>query len=49
MLPLMESPFNSGEINEICTNKQSCTIVAGLCRPNQKLIKELLSVSEIRE
>ena len=42
---LLESPFNSGEINEICTNKQSCAIVAELCRPNQKLIEELLCQS----
>ena len=33
----MESPFNSGEINEIRKNKQSRIIVAELCRPNQKL------------
>ena len=43
----MESPFNSGEINDIHTNKQSSTIVAELCRPNQKLIDELHSVSKI--
>ena len=28
---LMESPFNSGEINGICTNEQSRSIVAELC------------------
>ena len=46
---LMENPFNLGEINKICINKQSHTIVAELCRPNKKLIEELLSVSQIRE
>ena len=46
---LMKSPFNLVEINEMCTNKQSCTIVTGLCTPNQKLIEELLSVSQIGE
>ena len=46
---LMETPFNSSEINEIRTNKQSRTIVAELCRPNQKLMDELLSVSQTGE
>ena len=46
---LMESPFNSGEINEIHTNKQSRMIVAEFCGPHQKLIDELVSVNQIRE
>ena len=47
---LMYSPFDSGEINEIRTNKHSHTIVGELCRHNQNLIiEELLTVSQIGE
>ena len=44
---LMESPFNSDQIKEICTNKQSQTIVAELIIPNQNLLDKLLSVNQI--
>ena len=46
---LMESPFNSNQIKEIRTNKQSQTIVAELIVPNQNLLDKLLSVNQIGE
>ena len=45
----MESPFNSDQIKEICTNKQSQTIVAELMVPNQNFLDKLLSVNHIGE
>ena len=45
----MESPFNSNQINEICTNKQSQTIVVELIVPNQNLLDKLLFVNQIGE
>ena len=46
---MMSFEINSDKINEICTNKQSHSIAAKLCRPNQKLMHEVLSVSQICE
>ena len=45
----MEILFNSDQINEIFTNKQSQTIVAELFVPNQTLLGKLLSLNQIGE
>ena len=45
----MESPFNYDQIEKMCTNKQSQTIVAELMVPNQNLLDKLLSVNQIGE
>ena len=46
---VMESPFNSDQIKEIRTHKQSQTNVAELIVPNQNLLNKLLSVNQIGE